>query len=143
MDMAISFGSRVLALGVALVTVWTSPMQGQASPSSSDLPLTIPAAPARTLSAPPPLNAQQLAGKGLFLQNCAICHLPDRNNPKNTDDPGTTVGPVLNGLFRRNPAPREEVIRVFIQRGTQKMPGFQYGLQPAEIDSVIAYLKTL
>jgi mono/diheme cytochrome c family protein len=139
------FASRILVLGLAAGFVWPSSGlgQGAASGAASELPLNVPAAPARTIPAPAPLNAEQQTGKGLFLQNCAICHLPDRQNPKNTDDPGTTVGPVLNGLFRRNPAPREEVIRVFVQRGTQKMPGFQYGLKPHEIDNIIAYLKTL
>jgi mono/diheme cytochrome c family protein len=137
--------SRVLIFGLAAGLLWPRLSPGQDAPSRppGELPKTVPAAPARTLPPAPALNAQQSTGKGLFLQNCAICHLADRSNPKNTDDPGTRVGPALDGLFRRVPAPREEVIRVFIQRGTQKMPGFQYGLEPREIDSIIAYLKTL
>ena len=91
----------------------------------------------------PALNEQQNAGKGLFLQNCALCHLPEKANPKNTSEEGKTVGPSLKGLFRKENPPREEVIREFIRRGTQKMPGFQYGLEPKEIDNIIAYLKTL
>jgi hypothetical protein len=35
------------------------------------------------------------------------------------------------------------VVREFIRRGTPRMPGFQYGLTPEEIDSIIAYLKTV
>ena len=89
------------------------------------------------------LTPQQEAGKSLFLQNCSLCHLPDKENPKSSTEEGKTVGPRLTGLFRKANPPREEVIREFIRRGTQKMPGFQYGLEPKELDNIIAYLKTL
>ncbi|OFW27659.1 MAG: hypothetical protein A3J28_15010 [Acidobacteria bacterium RIFCSPLOWO2_12_FULL_60_22] len=96
-------------------------------------------------SAPvPALNEQQRAGEGLFLQNCALCHLPKKENRKNPVEAGPTIGPSLSGLFRGANPRREEVVRQFIQQGSpQKMPGFQYGLEPKEIDAVLAYLKTL
>ena len=93
--------------------------------------------------ASPVLTEQQRTGKGLFLQNCALCHVPNRPNPKSTEE-GTTVGPRLNGkLSGPKPLP-DAVARTFIQKGVEgKMPGFQYGLEPKEIDAIIAYLKTL
>ena len=91
----------------------------------------------------PVLTDQQKMGKGLFLQNCSLCHLPNRPNVKSTEE-GTSVGPRLNGrLSGPKPLP-EAVARTFIQKGVEgKMPGFQYGLEPKEIDAIIAYLKTL
>lgn len=90
----------------------------------------------------PELTPQQSVGKGLFFQNCALCHLPEKENNKSLSEVGKSIGPLLTGIFKKSPAPREEVIRMFIQRGTQKMPGFQYGLDAKQIDSIIAYLKT-
>jgi mono/diheme cytochrome c family protein len=108
------------------------------------------------------LNEQQFAGRGLFLQNCALCHLPEKwdqpnafvfyggasraaseYNPKSTAV-GPSVGPDLKGLFRGENAMPEQAVRGIIMRGfPNQMPGFRYGLEPKEIDSIIAYLKTL
>ena len=99
--------------------------------------------PARSPATTPVLNEQQRLGKGLFMQNCSLCHLPERENPKNPVEEGRTVGPSLKGLFRGETPRREEVVREFIMKGTPRMPGFRYGLEPREIDSIIAYLKTL
>lgn len=89
------------------------------------------------------LNEQQKAGKGLFMQNCSVCHLPILENSKDAASGGPTIGPLLEGLFRGERPRPEEAVRTFIMRGTPKMPGFQYGLERSEIDSIIAYLKTL
>lgn len=90
------------------------------------------------------LNDVQRTGKRLFSQNCALCHSPTKKNNKNPADEGTTIGPRLKGLFTGPKALSDAVARTFIQKGVaEKMPGFQYGLEPKEIDAVIAYLKTL
>ena len=91
----------------------------------------------------PTLNEQQKTGKGLFMQNCSVCHLPILENSKDATAGGPTIGPLLEGLFRGERSRREEAVRTFIMQGTPKMPGFQYGLERREIDSIIAYLKTL
>ena len=36
-----------------------------------------------------------------------------------------------------------ELLRGLILKGSPNMPGFQYGLEPKEMDDLIAYLKTL
>lgn len=120
-------------------------IESSAPSASSDLalPLRAKPVPIRAVPAPPPLSPQQEVGQGLFLQNCALCHLPQKKNVKSTVEEGTTVGPLLKNLFRRDNPPHEESVWEFIRRGTQKMPGFQYGLERKEIDSIIAYLKTL
>ncbi len=95
-------------------------------------------------SAPAPaLNEQQRAGKILFLQNCSFCHSPKNQNPKSTAE-GKTIGPLLKGIFAGQNAKSEQTVRTVVLKGVQqKMPGFQYGLEPKEIDSILAYLKTL
>ena len=95
-------------------------------------------------STAPSLTEQQKAGENLFLNNCSLCHLPHKEgNPKSTEE-GTSYGPSLKGLFRgAKPVLNDQVARQFIMKGTQKMPGFQYSLEPKEIDSIIAYIKTL
>lgn len=90
------------------------------------------------------LNEVQRTGKRLFSQNCALCHTPAKKNNKNPAGEETIIGPRLNGLFTGPKALSDAVARTFIQKGVaDKMPGFQYGLEPKEIDAIMAYLKTL
>ena len=83
---------------------------------------------------PNALTEVELKGKGMFQQRCSVCHLP-----LVIDDDGT-YGPKLSA---ETVTGKEPVIREFIRRGTPRMPGFQYGLTPEEIDGIIAYLKTV
>ena len=83
------------------------------------------------------LSSAELHGKKVFLQRCSICHLPPLYEPESVKP----YGPLLDGYLRN--AQFEARARQAIREGTPRMPGFQYGLQPAEIDDVIAYLKTL
>jgi len=101
------------------------------------------AAEAQQASSSPALNEQQTTGRKLYNQNCRLCHTPE---PVRAKDPteGKSVGPSLKGVFGPPRSRPEVVVRTFIQQGiAEKMPGFRYGLQPAEIDAIIAYLKTL
>jgi mono/diheme cytochrome c family protein len=84
-----------------------------------------------------PSTADSGAGKKLFVQRCSVCHLPALG-------PGQPrpVARALNGLVKSPET--EAAARVIIQRGIpQRMPGFQYGLDAAEIDRLVAYLRTL
>lgn len=73
------------------------------------------------------------AGRRLFQQNCSVCHTqPTLTNPM--------YGPVL---YRDLVNGNEEVMRNYIARGSAKMPGFRYGLKPADIDAIVQYLKTV
>lgn len=76
-------------------------------------------------------------GKKLFVQRCSVCHLP-------------SLGPGEPGSYARSLAgvvkgpDTEAAARFIIQRGvTSRMPGFQYGLEPDEIDNIVAYLSTV
>jgi len=80
------------------------------------------------------LTAAQAAGKKLFVQKCSVCHLPALPSY-------TAYGPLLdnNVLADRG----EESVREQIERGSAKMPGFQYQLTLVEIEEIVGYLKTM
>jgi mono/diheme cytochrome c family protein len=94
-----------------------------------------------TSATAPPVKLTEDArrGEGLFLQRCSICHLPRKL--KFGSPP--VIGPILNGQFKDANADQLKVLRGFILKGGPDMPGFQYGLEPNEVDDLIAYLKTL
>jgi mono/diheme cytochrome c family protein len=75
----------------------------------------------------------QLLGRRLLAQACGVCHLPVALNAK-------TYGPPLN---KAATAGNDDVMRAFIVNGTPRMPAFKYHLQPAEIDAIIAYVRTV
>ena len=81
----------------------------------------------------PPLTDTQKLGQRIFEQRCGICHAPAR---------GAFVmyGPYL---YKNLVNGSEDAIKEMIRTGTTKMPGFKYGLQPAEIDAIVEYLKTV
>jgi mono/diheme cytochrome c family protein len=96
------------------------------------------------LFTPPPVRAQQPAnarltdvqkeGLRIFQQRCAVCHTQPTVVSKR-------YGPAL---YKEIVEDNEENIRNTIMEGREGlMPGFKYGLAPAEIDSVIEYLKTV
>src|SRR5882757_6391210 len=79
------------------------------------------------------LNEAQLLGRQVFAQSCGICHLQPSLGVK-------TYGPMLN---KAAAAGSDEVMRAFIVNGTDRMPAFKYYLKPAEIDAIIAYVRTV
>jgi mono/diheme cytochrome c family protein len=85
------------------------------------------------------LNEQEMRGEGLFLQRCSLCHLPRKL--KFGSPP--VVGPSLSGQFKDSGPDQQKILRNFILKGGPDMPGFQYGLEPKELDDLIAFLKTM
>src|SRR5262245_65429719 len=84
-------------------------------------------------SAQSALNDQQRLGQTLFTQSCGVCHL----KPQIT---ANTFGPTLS---KDSAGGREDVIRDTITNGTPRMPGFKHTFEPAQIDAIVAYLKTV
>jgi len=80
-----------------------------------------------------PLNEKQLLGMRLFNQSCRVCH----TKPQVTSG---QYGPVLS---KNSLAGDETAIRDFIMNGTPRMPGFKYSYEPAQIDAIVGYLKTV
>jgi mono/diheme cytochrome c family protein len=95
--------------------------------------------PASTPSGAEKLSDEARRGEGLFLQRCSLCHLPRKL--KFGSPP--VIGPILSGQFKDATPDQLKVLRGFILKGGPDMPGFQYGLEPKEVDDLIAYLKTL
>ena len=80
------------------------------------------------------LSPAELAGKKLFVQRCALCH--DLLGQPAT----TTVAPWIDvETVKRS----EEAVRQKIMNGSRRMPAWKYTLAPEQIDSVVAYLKTV
>jgi mono/diheme cytochrome c family protein len=79
------------------------------------------------------LNDQQKMGRQVFAQSCGVCHLPPALGAK-------TYGPPLNKDAGGGDA---DVVREFIENGTPRMPAWKFYLKPAQIDAIIAYLKTV
>jgi len=92
-----------------------------------------------TVSASQKLTPQELRGENLFLQRCSLCHLPRKL--KFGSPP--VIGPILAGQFKDATPEGLKTLRNFILKGGPDMPGFQYGLEPKQIDDLIAYLKTM
>jgi mono/diheme cytochrome c family protein len=94
---------------------------------------------AATTSGAEKLSDDARRGEGLFLQRCSLCHLP--RNLKFGSPP--VIGPSLSGQFKDAAPDQLKILRGFILKGGPDMPGFQYGLEPKDVDDLIAYLKTL
>ena len=72
-------------------------------------------------------------GRRLFQQNCSVCHTQATlTNPM--------YGPSLYGELVKG---KESAVGAIIGNGSNKMPGFRYGLKPSEIDAIVEYLKTV
>lgn len=85
------------------------------------------------LAAPPALAEPALAGRRLFAQRCGVCHDPVGQ--------GRVPGPWLD---RDTFTPqRDEHARRAIAQGTPRMPGFQHTLRPAQVEQIVAFLKSV
>ena len=95
-----------------------------------------------TQSRPPIAAAQSGAvtrGEAWFYQRCSLCHMGRTVK----DEVYQPMGPLLTGVLKGASPDREKAIRAQIQRGSPRMPGFEYTFTPAELEELIAYMKTL
>ncbi len=83
---------------------------------------------------PGTLDATQLRGRDIFNQSCLVCHV------KLQITSPAKYGPDLS---KEALGGQEAVMRDVISNGTPNMPGFKYTYAPAQIDAIIAYVKTL
>jgi mono/diheme cytochrome c family protein len=94
-------------------------------------PLAAAAQPAANM---PALNERELLGMRLFNQSCRVCHTkPQATSPQQ-------YGPVLS---KSSLGGQDDVMRELIGNGTPRMPGFKYSYDPAQIEAIVAYLKTV
>jgi mono/diheme cytochrome c family protein len=79
------------------------------------------------------LDDKQLLGMRLFNQSCRVCHTkPQMVSP--------LYGPELS---QTSLGGQEGVMREVISNGTPRMPGFKYHFEPAQIEAIVAFLKTI
>jgi mono/diheme cytochrome c family protein len=91
------------------------------------------AAAAQPASGDQPPDDRQLLGMRLFNQSCRVCHTkPQMMSP--------LYGPELS---QSSLGGQDTVMREVISNGTPRMPGFKYHFEPAQIDAIVAYLKTI
>lgn len=86
------------------------------------------------------LNPTQAIGRHIFDANCARCHEPYSSHGLH--------GPSLHNLYKKQYLPsgmpaNDVRITEVIERGHGKMPDFGGTLTPAQIDTLLDYLKTL
>ena len=88
---------------------------------------------AQPASGDQPLDDRQLLGMRLFNQSCRVCHTkPQMMSP--------LYGPELS---QSSLGGQDTVMREVISNGTPRMPGFKYHFEPAQIEAIVAYLKTI
>ena len=84
--------------------------------------------------------AEAARGQALYNQHCAICHY-DQSTAKK-------IGPGLKGIYARGKFADGKTVNdagmvAWIEKGGKDMPGLQDTLKPAEIRTLVNYLKTL
>ncbi|HTP91000.1 MAG TPA: cytochrome c [Xanthobacteraceae bacterium] len=72
-------------------------------------------------------------GERLFNQSCVLCH-------KNPQINAPTYAPALS---EKTLGGKADIIHETISNGTPRMPGFKIQFTPEQIDSIVAYIKTL
>jgi thiol:disulfide interchange protein DsbC len=93
-------------------------------------------------------NEQVTQGEKLFRQNCAACHGQNAEstpNWKQTDANGNYPPPPLNGTAHAWHHDLDLLRRTVREGGAKlggQMPGFENRLNPAEIDSIIAFFQS-
>ena len=79
------------------------------------------------------LTPSQAHGRMILTQNCNICHLPQ--------NPGSpTYGPRLSKTTTNGD---DNLMREVILNGLVRMPGWKYTLKDADVNDIIAYVRTL
>jgi mono/diheme cytochrome c family protein len=81
----------------------------------------------------PQLNPDATAGRAIFSKSCTVCHLPLQIG-------APTYGPLLS---RATLDGDQQILRGVISNGMPHMPGFRHMYSQEQIDSIIAYLKTV
>jgi cytochrome c len=98
---------------------------------------------AQDSAAPTPAHLSEAAtrGKTVFAEKCALCHSADTTDKK--------IGPGLKGFYQRGAFTSDpgkvtdQSVTKFIESGKGMMPPFKDTLEPASIQDVVAYVKTL
>jgi len=124
---------RIAHSFLLILSVSIFPVVSSAQESGAEQPT---AGTRKGAAARPTLNEQQKSGEALFVQNCTLCHMPSNQKKKLR-----IQAPPLDGMYGENAD--GDVLRQFIQLGVPgMMPAFRFGLEPKQVDDIVAYLKT-
>jgi mono/diheme cytochrome c family protein len=85
------------------------------------------------LAAQPAKDSQTVLGLRLFNQSCRVCHTK----------PTLLSGQYGPALSMNTLGGNADAIRAFINAGSARMPSFKYDFTPAQIDAIVAYIKTV
>jgi mono/diheme cytochrome c family protein len=99
---------------------------------ASVLPFLL-AAPSAAVAQDSARSDQEKLGARLFNQSCVECHLKQQLGT-------TTYAPALS---QDTLGGKADVIHDVISNGTPRMPGFKIQFAPAQIDAIVAYIKTI
>jgi mono/diheme cytochrome c family protein len=91
----------------------------------------------------PSLSPAEKTGRSIFQTRCAMCHVgqepaTEMASPTAERRPAT-LGPLLSKANTTNDA----ALRLKIKDGSRLMPGYKHTLTDAQIDQVIAFMKTI
>jgi len=101
--------------------------------TSLSLLLLAPAQFAQTAPGKPVTEAEK-AGQKLFFQRCSVCHM-------GTYPAYKLYGPPLYGDVIRTKG--DDAVRTKILDGSPTMPAWKYTFKPADVDKIIAFMKTI
>ena len=90
----------------------------------------------------PTLTPSEKTGRGIFQTRCAMCHVgqePAAELATTAERRPATLGPLLSKANTIDDA----VLRQKIKDGSRLMPGYKHTLTDAQIDQVIAFMKTV
>jgi len=79
------------------------------------------------------LTPTQTAGQRLYAQSCGVCHAK----------PTLTSGRYGPALSKESLGGLDEAMTQVISQGTGRMPGFRHHFDAPQIQSIVAYLKTV
>lgn len=128
---------RAVALASATLTAGAIVAQAQGGPAATGVGVKVVTRPydIAAMTRPHGLPDTVYRGRAIFMQRCAYCH-------DGVGQPSyKTFGPWLDPEVTAGLG--DAGVRMFVTQGTDNMPGFQYALTPAQIDDVIAYVKTI
>ncbi len=81
------------------------------------------------------LTGAQLEGQRLFVQHCGLCHAKIQINVPAPNGPALSKAVFDNGA--------EAKVKAQIANGSPNMPGYKVMFEPAQIDALVEYLKTV
>ncbi len=89
-----------------------------------------------------PLDTET-SGRRIFQTRCAMCHVGQDPATEMSGNAPTRQRSTYGPLLSRAQAANESALREKIKNGGPRMPGYSLALTDAQIDQVIAFLKTV